>query len=57
VADVVVVSRLTQLHLNRDDVISALDDEINLPFSAPRPEVTHMRLGGLRVDPDTERHQ
>lgn len=39
VAHVALVGRLAELHLDGDDLVSALDDEVDLPVAAPRAQV------------------
>jgi hypothetical protein len=56
-AHVSVVGYLAELHLDREDLPSAFDDQIDLSVTAPCAQMRSPRLGGLGVDANTERYE
>ena len=57
-ANIVVINRPGQLHLDRNDPpVPALDDEVDLSIAAVESQMADPSPGCLRVDPDTLRHK
>ncbi len=54
VTHIAVVDDCGQFHLDGDDPVSLLDDEINLVATVEGAQMPHVSVARLRVDADTE---